>query len=448
MRLAIWTIVCLVVSSLGFIGHPKAQELIKSPEALGYTFFLVPPTDPTEEQVNDLLAAAAIRLPGFKVVRSMADGEPKATLLVERVRPGSEFYFLPSRDSLNYFARGLTDAQKDGIDGKRDLIALFFGYENSGSYRTYKDALTFTHEAAMGLSAYIYDETSRQVFTPESWKAERIETWEESGPSYPWHFATHAYQNGEYYRVVTLGLSKFGLPELAINDLKPADSDAGGNLINLVATILGQGRRPDASGRLAIAMDDIVNSAQREHMHSLAFENAKRRSTVRLEKTVAQEGDADAEQLAIVFSAGGDDRYQAQTTVFDELFGWKDDLYNVTHEAELLAASERAKKRIAELSKTFAEELVAGHTLLVKGPFATDEGGTEWMWIAVTGWKDGTITGVLANKPYNIKALQEGAIVSFPEEDAFDYLLRRVDGTEEGNETSAIIQKLSAGQSE
>ena len=448
MRFADWIAICLVISSLGLIGAARAEELVKAPGSLSYVFLVVPATDPTEHQVADLIAAATIRLPGFKVVRTMAGGDPKATLLIERVRPGSKFYSLPSRDTLDYVARGLTDVQKNEIDGKHDLIALFFGYENTGSYLPYKEALTFTHEAAAGLSGFIYDESSRQIFTQESWKSDRIDTWEDANPNYPSHFAIHTYQNGEYYRAGILGLPKFGLPELTINDLKPADSNAGGNLVNLVATMLAQGRRPDVNGKLAVAMDDIVNNAQRGYMNSLAFENAKRRSTVQLEFTSAQEGDANAEHPAIVFPAADIDRYQAQTAVFDEVFGWKDDLYKVSHEDELLAASERAKKRIAELSNTFTDEISAGHTLLMKGPFPTDSGGTEWMWIAVTGWKDGIVTGVPANKPYEINDLLEGAIVSFREADAFDYLLRRVDVTEEGNETSAIIQRLSAGKSE
>jgi uncharacterized protein YegJ (DUF2314 family) len=62
------------------------------------------------------------------------------------------------------------------------------------------------------------------------------------------------------------------------------------------------------------------------------------------------------------------------------------------------------------------------------------------MWVEVTSWSGKKNSGILQNEPFNIKNLQVGAVVEFQDEEIFDYILNRPDGTSEGNVTGEIIE--------
>jgi uncharacterized protein YegJ (DUF2314 family) len=67
------------------------------------------------------------------------------------------------------------------------------------------------------------------------------------------------------------------------------------------------------------------------------------------------------------------------------------------------------------------------------------------MWVEVTSWKDGEIRGLLKNEPFNIPDLHGGEEVEVSEDDVFDYIRQRPDGTWEGNKTGEVIRKQSEG---
>jgi len=138
----------------------------------------------------------------------------------------------------------------------------------------------------------------------------------------------------------------------------------------------------------------------------------------------------------------GRDVHARQEAMLSSLFGWEDRASAVTHDEQLLAASRRARAQLPVLRQLFAEGLRPGEFILVKAPFAVPGGGQEWMWVEITAWKGSMIKGLLKNEPFNIPDLHGGQIVEVNQENVFDYIRRHPDGTQEGNMTAAIIQKM------
>jgi uncharacterized protein YegJ (DUF2314 family) len=62
----------------------------------------------------------------------------------------------------------------------------------------------------------------------------------------------------------------------------------------------------------------------------------------------------------------------------------------------------------------------------------------------VTAWEGRTIKGLLKNEPFDIPDLHAGQVVEVDEEDVFDYIRQRPDGSREGNETAEIIARMSS----
>jgi uncharacterized protein YegJ (DUF2314 family) len=153
------------------------------------------------------------------------------------------------------------------------------------------------------------------------------------------------------------------------------------------------------------------------------------------------QGDPENRLIEIVFPGPSLRRQERHSALLAELFGTQDEVVGVRHDDEVLAASARARKAVLKHKPRYASEPPLGEQLLVKAPFATPDGGNEWMWIEVVRWQGTTLRGVLQNEPHQVPGLKSGARVEVQESSLFDFILIRPDGTREGNETGALIEK-------
>jgi uncharacterized protein YegJ (DUF2314 family) len=125
------------------------------------------------------------------------------------------------------------------------------------------------------------------------------------------------------------------------------------------------------------------------------------------------------------------------------LYGATDKLIMAPANDEALsAAKQRARKRLPGVLQHFARGLAPNERLIVKSPFKTADGQVEYMWVEVRGWRGNAISGTLINEPYWVKGLQAGSPVTVTVEEVFDYIWTKPDGTEEGNETGPILERL------
>jgi uncharacterized protein YegJ (DUF2314 family) len=157
--------------------------------------------------------------------------------------------------------------------------------------------------------------------------------------------------------------------------------------------------------------------------------------------TKPDKGDADNRLLAIQFPGDPSRLQERQAATLDALFGSTDTVVYLEHDAELLAASARARKRAFGLRTRFANGAPFGEILLVKSPFATPSNRREWIWVEVVKWQNDTISGVLTEGAFDIPGLNEGARVEVKASEIFDYMLVKRDGTREGNETQPLLEK-------
>ena len=104
------------------------------------------------------------------------------------------------------------------------------------------------------------------------------------------------------------------------------------------------------------------------------------------------------------------------------------------------AASRKAREKLPALREQFNKKMQPGEYIQVKVPFPAPGGGNEYMWVEVSSWNGDKIKGLLRNEPVNIPTLHGGQMVAVSEAKVFDYIHTRPDGTQEGNETSKIIQ--------
>jgi uncharacterized protein YegJ (DUF2314 family) len=254
------------------------------------------------------------------------------------------------------------------------------------------------------------------------------------------HLAVHRVQVRSGGVVLeTRGLARFGVPDIETPEVPPSVAVPLARVLTTIAVhLVSKG----TSASVRVTIDEVARVA-REPAESLFIGDG---APAPVTFTLAQKGDDPKTTRLLLVPPGGSgpEHYVAAVSA---IFGSVDSVTYTQHDAELLAASNRAKARLPDVLARFARERTRGAQLLVKLPFDVPgrKGSHEWMWIAVTSWTDTTIRGYLENEPESVPELRAGMSVAGQRADVFDYLLRWPDGREEGGETNRILMRR-AGQ--
>lgn len=352
----------------------------------------------------------------------------------------------PNLRSLQHDGKGLTPEQAELLQTSRQVVILDFAHGGTQVGRGLQLANILAEDLARRTGGLMWDEETRQIFTPDEWRKKRMQSWSDGIPDVSKHTTIHAYKSGDYVRAITLGMAKFGLPDVVVENFGWSLNRPMGNLINLFCQSLVEGAIIERPGQFDLDIRRIRHQAVRDPQNNSLKPNATAFAQLGLSEATPEDGDPRNRLIAIGFGRyPGSDVHSRQEALLDSLFGWEDEVTPVDrNNAELRAASRDAKAQLPKLRKAFVDGLAPGEFIQVKAPFRIPEGGNEWMWVEITGWNGDNIKGLLKNEPSSIPSLHNGQIVEVKQQDVFDFIRQFPDGHQEGNETGAIIQKLQA----
>lgn len=381
------------------------------------------------------------QISGFERVSELPRNVEKASVslqIVTDIQP-------PDMSFLAYFGRGLSRHQAESIQKSKLALIIDYAYPWKMQFKGLKLADKVSYDIANSYGATLWDAETRELFVPEQWKVKRLQAWEGELPVVEDHIVIHAYKNNDYVRAVTLGMVKFGLPDIVVNDFLWSLNRLISTLINLLSQSLVEGERPLGDGTLKINIDTLADTQFKKTLQSTLIENADPAVNISTGVAMREEGDPDNYLMEILFDNVNGVTLQArQEQLLAQLFGWKDEIFYIKHNKLIEEASARAKAKLPGLRSDFNKGLAPGEFIQVKAPFKTPDNGTEWMWVEVISWKGYVIKGLLKNQPYNIPSLKGGAEVEVNQNDIFDYYRSYPDGRTEGNETSALIMKYQS----
>jgi uncharacterized protein YegJ (DUF2314 family) len=360
--------------------------------------------------------------------------------IINRYDDLSENYTPPDTSYLSFSGVDLSNQEKMKLAKSKSAIVVSFLGTGENIIDKQKKIIDLISSATSGKKLFIGDFSALSFFSPKSWKTTRHDKF--TGSNILNQVVLHTYREGEFCRIVSLGMSKFCLPDVSIKDISCNDQRTYATLVNAVIATLIENPKINIDSTVTIDLQKISDASLRRAVSSDIKGEAKKKTEISLRFVKPEQGDNDNKQVQIVFEDPSfSSPQEQQNKIVSDLFGFEESYKHTTHDDELLQASERAKARLPELMNVFIKGLEPGYSLLLKLPFKTDSGGREWMWIEVTKWKGDYIEGILQNEPYEISNLKTGAIVTGSQQDVFDYILNKPDGTTEGNETGEIIDK-------
>lgn len=393
---------------------------------------------PTKDPATAFKSLAEAKFKQFNLVEEHA--EPKLPQIIVRKVP-LEKYAPPSLEQLKYFGRGMSDSQKEALQKCKQVFVLSFADAHASLLKNMRAAHELMLALATETGGTIWDEETRECFTPEAWKQRRLDRWTGELPRMTDHFVTHFYAEGELCRAITLGMRKFGLPDVCIEDV-PRSQRALGNVINLVCQTMAERGKLDRAGTMSLDVSTLKDVSYRDELVKSYEAKATGKATVELANVLPQEGDPNNRIAEIRFPGPQNmNVQQRQDLIGTQLFGVKDTITQQKHDEEMMALSNKAKNELAALAPHFKSGIPQLERLMVKAPFRTASGGNEWMWIEVTRWQGVQLEGILQNDPFEVPGLTAGARVKVEQGSLFDYIHIRADGTEVGNETGKLMLK-------
>jgi uncharacterized protein YegJ (DUF2314 family) len=350
--------------------------------------------------------------------------------------------------SLRISGRGLNSDQGQALQRCKQAFILNFTHPKKDVWNALRSADEIVEEIARNSGGLVWDEETREVFSPETWHQKRVESWQGEVPDIANETTIHIYNNGTSIRAITLGMSKIGMPDVVMESSGWSSDSQVGNLINLFGQAVAEGKSTPDTGDFKLELRSIKNSAVREEQTRRLKSNALGIACLTLSQGTWEEGDPKNRLVELRADRySGSDSSSRQESMISSFFGAEDHISNISDSQELIAASQKAKGKLPELQKAFSAGLEPGEFIQVKAPFATTRGGREWMWVEVTAWNGDHILGLLENDPEDVPDLQAGQKVEVRQQDVFDYIHQFPDKRTEGNTTSDIIRKMDESSS-
>lgn len=413
-----------------------------------YAVYLLPMPTHSVDPAAALHDALVSKYKDLKLVDKIAR-ESQTALIHARVQKNvPQEYPPPDLKSLQYFGRGVSPQQAQALQKCNEAFVLEFAHPKDHVWTALRTANALVEEIARKTGGLVWDEETREVYSPDAWHKKRLASWTTDVPDVSSETVVQTYQKGEYVRAITLGMAKLGLPDVVVEDSSWSSNDQVVDLINLFCQSLAEGKTVRKTGAFRLEMRAIRNSTVRDDQMRSLKANASGIACLTLRQGRWEAGDAKNRLIQLTSDAyPGKNVYVRQETMLSSFFGSEDSITTVHHTEELLAASAKAKAKLPELQKAFAAGLEPGEFIDVKAPFGTPNGGTEWMWVEITSWNNNEIRGLLQNDPSNVPNLHSGQVVEVRQEKVFDYIRQYADKQTEGNTTGDIIGKMDEDHS-
>lgn len=352
-----------------------------------------------------------------------------------------EDYAPPTPENFRYVVKGLPIEQGAIIAQSTRVFVLTIEAAPADLLTVNREACALLDRLAEATDGLPWDEECRLLYSREAWRKARIASWQGNIPDVREHVNMHAYRNPELVRIITLGMRKFGQPDLVLTEVPSNNTRPAGNLVNAVAQRLLENQLPK-EGKFELVLSEIQHDAVRKSALANPLPGATGRVNIKPILTKPEDGDPANRLWSLTFpNAVGSTPMERQAAGLDSLYGSEDKVSNRrAGDTELHAASEKARKDFFAAVPGFRNGFAVNESLLVKKAFKIGE-QVEYMWVEVVRWNPTSIDGLLLNDSRFDKTLREGRRVSVALEEVYDYLHYKPDGSSEGNETGKVLER-------
>ena len=123
---------------------------------------------------------------------------------------------LPPKDTLDTVAPGLTPAERDGIEGRKNALLIDVDANPTPEQPAARVLYATAAELAERLDGFVYDEVERRIYSKDEILAQAITVPVGEPVFKPQQIAMQLYrQEDGTERLITLGMQRFGAPDIS-----------------------------------------------------------------------------------------------------------------------------------------------------------------------------------------------------------------------------------------
>ena len=311
---------------------------------------------------------------------------------------------------------GVDVDRPERLSASQSVVIAWFASPSADAAKTLTIAAQAFANAATRANGWVEDLDTQRVYGQAAWA--RMDP---AGPLTQW-FVIEDNPEDAQVRLVTRGLRRFGDAELVMAHVEVDAAEDAAAVLNAVAATLHQSSTstPTATGIL-INTDTVQGEAQLESATPIDGDPVPPLLAVHFEgKLVAPAPTAAAQSLSPNTDAPQTAEKPVPTTLAEAQAAMREGL-----------ESHRA---------TFVSGVPDGVRLAVSVPFDCPDGSREYLWVEVLSWDGSRLTGHVISAPTRTRAAQKGQSVVVDQGSVFDYLLKRSDGTREGDTVGAFVR--------
>lgn len=345
---------------------------------------------------------------------------------------GGVDFGIPDADFIATFGPDVRDPE--ALTRSEMVVLAWFASPREQARKTLATAHAAFAAAAAGSGGWVEDLDTQLLFDAEGWRE-----LDPKGPLTDWFVVEElpAAADPTRLRLVTRGLRRFGDFELVVDGVAPeASSDVGWVLRSVAETLHPL---PDVAAEVPVDTDDargiarlsVAAPVDEDPQGPLLRVRFTGEVLVDAEPTIAAEGpDGSAPAGAPEPSAAAVGSAPTEIQLVPPA--------PASPPASLEEATARVRKDLVDLEAAWDAGLPAGDVIAVNVPFRTRYGGEEYLWLEVTRWQDGGISGTLVSEPYEVPGIRKGDVLNVRQADVYDYVYRKADGTRTGALTRAF----------
>ena len=252
--------------------------------------------------------------------------------------------------------------------------------------------------------------------------------------------------------MTTLGMGRFGLPNLQITEAPPDLVDLLSTVINTVAhelviTVMKLNSDSEET-QTGFSIADGMRVSQKSVALALDMEPEEPEAGVRGWTMIGLEYQPKKRNQEAFINLVAPEGFRSDKGVWlhsllTDLFGTEDTLRHVDHDSGAMQeAHERAVAELPAVKQRFQDGLETGETLFVKYGFdVPGEDFHEFMWLTVNTWQGDHLQAQLANDPDYRRDLQAGQTIELRDEDVYDWLLTGPNDEAEGGYTADVVRE-------
>lgn len=352
----------------------------------------------------------------------------------------AEDLLLPGKDVIDTVAPSLTPGEREKALAYPTAVKITTEGPFNSNHVVARTGFAVAALLAEQLDGFVWDDAERRIERDHDF-ASHVVTAKLGEPAFVRrHILIQLYrQEDGTARANTLGMSRFGSPDISFRGANMASGPVLAEVLNTVASKIAHGH---GESRITITLDDVakVVSKKPEELNP----DPKNARPVTLDISEAERVEADADnELAEIVPYGGSTRENWEVVVAS-LFGVPPSVATQEGDSELGDVAKKARNDLPDAIKRFQK---GEGDLYVKGPFpvppeARPDGGstTEHLWINAASCDDRRCSGILSNDPTYATNLAAGKTTSVEHAQSVDWLLQLRDGGLVGGESIKVLR--------